>query len=158
MKRLNRIGRLCQIALALLVCVPVAAGTFGKVVSIGGHASDLALDEARGVLYVANFSAGVVDVVSLTEEKLQRSINVGGQPGSLAMSPDGKYLVVTHYGNFEAPNSPNNSLSVVNLATGSKQTFAMGKPPLGVGFGIDGQALVVTSADFLLFDPATGSM
>jgi len=33
------------------------AGTFGKVVSIGGAASDVALDEVRGVLYIADFTA-----------------------------------------------------------------------------------------------------
>ena len=35
----------------------MSAGTIGRVVPIGGHASDLVLDEARGVLYVANFTA-----------------------------------------------------------------------------------------------------
>ena len=33
----------------------------------------------------------------------------------------------------------------------------MGSPPLGVAFGIDGLALVVTSTDFLLLDPVSGS-
>ncbi len=40
-------------------------GTLGRVVPIGGHASDLALDEARGVVYVANFTANRIDVISL---------------------------------------------------------------------------------------------
>jgi DNA-binding beta-propeller fold protein YncE len=143
-------------ALALLLAAPAFTATFGKVVSIGGHASDLALDESRGVIYIANFGAGLVDVMSLSDHKIQRSINVGGQPGSLAMSPDGRYLVVTQYGNFAAPNSSNNSLTVVDLTSGSRQTFAMGKPPLGVAFGIDGRALLVSTTDFSLFDPATG--
>ena len=49
---------------AALACT-LAGGTFGKVVSIGGQSSDLALDESRGVLYVANFTANRIEVVSL---------------------------------------------------------------------------------------------
>jgi uncharacterized protein (TIGR03437 family) len=157
-KSWKNISRICGISLALSLASPVFAGTFGKVISIGGHASDLALDEGRGVIYVANFGAGLIDVMSLSDYKIQRSINVGGQPGSVAMSPDGKYLVVAQYGNFEAPNSSTNALSVIDLTSGSKQTFAMGRPPLGVAFGIDGRAFLVTTTDFSLFDPATGQI
>jgi len=34
----------------------LGAATFGQVVAIGGQAADLALDEARGLIYVANFT------------------------------------------------------------------------------------------------------
>jgi len=44
-------------AVLLFLAGTVWAGTFGKVVPIGGHASDLALDEGRRVLYIANFTA-----------------------------------------------------------------------------------------------------
>jgi uncharacterized protein (TIGR03437 family) len=156
-KSWRNINRLCRISLALsLLAMPAAAATFGKVVSIGGHAADLALDESRGVIYIANFGAGLVDVMSLADHRIQRSINVGGQPGSLALSPDGRYLVVGQYGNFEAPSSPNNSLTVIDLASNGKQTFAMGRPPLGVAFTIDRRVLLVTTTDFSLFDPETG--
>src|ERR1700738_4254366 len=64
------------------------AGTFGKVVAIGGQASDLALDESRGVLYVANFTANRIEVMSLSTNTIQTSINVAAQPSSLAISPD----------------------------------------------------------------------
>jgi uncharacterized protein (TIGR03437 family) len=94
--------------------------------------------------------------MSLGDLAIQRSINVAAQPGSLALSPDGRYLLVAHYGNFQAPNSPNNALTLIDLSTNSRQTFGMGAPPLGVAFGIDGRALVATSTEFLLFDPATG--
>src|SRR5438309_7707728 len=86
---------------------PVYAGTFGKVVPIGGQASDIALDEGRGVLYIANFTANSIDVMSLADNSISTSINVGPQPGSLALSPDGQFLVVAHFGNFNAPNASN---------------------------------------------------
>jgi len=132
-------------------------GTFGKVVAIGGHASDLALDEARGVLYVANFTANRIEVMSLADHTIQTSMNVAPQPGSMALSPDGRYLVVAHFGNFVAPNTPRNAMTVIDLNGGGKQTFALGSPPLGVAFGMSSRALVVTTQEFFLFDPVSGT-
>src|SRR5258708_22572870 len=134
------------------------AGTVGKVVTIGGQANDLALDEARGVLYVANFTANRIDVMSLATNTVQTSINVPQQPNGISLSPDGHWLVVSHYGNNAAPASQANALTLIDLTAGnSRQTFSLGNPPLGVAFGIDNKALVVTSQEFLLFDPALGT-
>jgi uncharacterized protein (TIGR03437 family) len=144
-------------ALAASLSVAAWGGTFGNVVSIGGHASDLALDEARGVLYIANFTANRVEVMSLGTNTIQTSINVASQPSSLALSPDDRYLVVTHFGNSAPPASPTNAITVIDLTTNGKQTFALGSPPLGAAFGLDGLALVVTSTDFLLLDPGSGT-
>jgi uncharacterized protein (TIGR03437 family) len=132
-------------------------GTFGTIVSIGGEASDLALDETRGVLYIANFTANRIDVMSLATNTVQTSINVAAQPSSIALSPDDRYLVATNFGNAAAPGSPSNALTVIDLTNQQTQTFSLGNPPLGVAFGADGIALVVTSTDFLLFDPTTGA-
>ena len=114
------------------------AGTFGTVVPIGGEAADLALDEARGVLYIANFTANRIDVMSLANQQIQTSINVAPQPSSISLSPDGHWLLVAHYGNNTAPASPTNALTLIDLTTNNaKQTFALGNPPLGVAFGLD---------------------
>ena len=77
------------VSIAVCLAASAWAGTFGKVVAIGGHASDLALDEGRGVLYIANFTANRIDVMSLSDNTVQRSINVPSQPASLSVSPDG---------------------------------------------------------------------
>ena len=82
---------------------------------------------------------------------------VGSASSALALSPDDHYLVVANYGNAAAPASPSNAITVIDLTTNGKQTFALGSPPLGVAFGIDGLALVVTTTDFLLLDPASGT-
>jgi uncharacterized protein (TIGR03437 family) len=132
-------------------------GTFGTVVPIGGQASGVALDAQRGVLYIANFTANRIEVMTLSNNAIQTSINVAAQPSSLALSPDDHYLVVTHFGNAAPPASSSNAVSVIDLTTSGKQTFALGSPPLGVAFGIDGLALVVTTTDFLLLDPASGT-
>src|SRR5579872_2689261 len=85
---------------AVSLAAVATAGTFGKVVPIGGQASDIALDEGRGVLYIANFTANTIDVMSLADNSIQTSFNVAPQPGSLALSPDGNYLVIAHYGPY----------------------------------------------------------
>ena len=101
---------------AFLLAGSALAGTFGKVVSIGGEASDLALDEARGVLYIANFTANRIDVMSLATNTILTSINVAAQPSSISLSPNGRWLVVTHFGNNAAPASPNNALTLIDLS------------------------------------------
>lgn len=145
-------------AAALLLTAMCHAQYFGRVVAIGGHSSDLALDESRGVAYVANFTANRIDVVSLASAKVTKSMNVASQPSSLSLSPDGRHLVVAHFGNFEAPNTPRNALTVVDLSNNGRQTFALADPPLGVAFGADGRALVVTTKQFILFEPYGGTM
>ncbi len=133
--------------------LPALCGAFGTVVSIGGQSADIALDPARGLLYIANFTGNEIDVMSLATNSIQTSIPVSAPPGSLALSPDGRWLLATNYGNFAAPQSPSNALTVIDLTTQTTQTFALGDAPLGVAFGMDGLALVVTQSSFLLFDP-----
>lgn len=140
---------------ALLIAPRVAsAAAFGLPIPIGGHASDVALDEQRGVLYIANYTANRIEVMSTQDYSIRTSMNVGPQPGAIALSPDNRFLVVAHFGNFEA--APKNALTVIELNSGAKQTFSMANPPLGVAFGADDLALVVTSTEFLLFDPVSG--
>ena len=146
-----------KIVIAASFTAAAWAGTFGTVVSIGGEASDLALDETRGVLYIANFTGNRIDVMSLATNTVTTSINVAAQPSSIALSPDGRYLVATNFGNAATPASASNGLTVIDLTTQGTQTFALGNAPIGVAFGADGIALVVTTTDFLLFDPTTGA-
>src|ERR1700685_3983822 len=129
---------------AALTATTAMGGTFGQVVPIGGEAADLALDETRGVLYVADFTANRIDVMSLATNQVQTSINVPAQPSSLSISPDGHWLLVAQYGNNAAPASSQNGLTLIDLTNHyAQQNYALGNPPLGVSFGIDGNALVV---------------
>lgn len=160
--RREHLHRLCALG-ALLAFItawaePAHAATFGQPVAIGGHASDLALDEDRGVLYVANFTANRIDVISLSEGLVQTSFNVSSQPASVSISPSGQHLLIGHYGNFVAPNSPANGLTLIHLESRARQSFVLGAPVLGVAFGADGKALVVTNTEFLLFDPENGTL
>ena len=143
---------------AVLLAGSALAGTFGKVVSIGGAASDVALDEPRGVLYIADFTANRIEVMSLATKTIQTSINVLAQPSAISVSPDGHWLLIAHYGNIAAPGSPGNGLTLIDLRNNyAKQTFLLPDPPLGLAFGFDNRALVVTTTNFMLFDPASSS-
>ena len=133
------------------------AGTFGKVVAIGGQASDLALDESRGVLYIANFTANRIEVMSLADGTIQRSMNVAAQPGSISLSPSGRWLLIAHYGAVPTGQVARNSMTLIDLDTNSRQTFALTGTALGVAFGADNRALVLTSTEFVLFDPQLGT-
>jgi len=151
--------------LAGAVLIPATAraatAVVGSVVAIGGTASDIALDEARGQLYVANFGASVIDVVSTADNTIHSSINVLPFPSALALSYDGHYLLVAHYCNLATPPVPgpscSNAVTSIDLITGTKQVFSLGNAPLGIAFVKSGGALVVTTTNFLALDPATGA-
>jgi len=87
----------------LWICMmPIWGATIGKVVAIGGNASDIALDSSRKVLYIANFTANRIEVMSQDDGRIQTSINVAANPSSLALSPDGKYIAAATGRTLEA--------------------------------------------------------
>ncbi|MBZ2185491.1 MAG: hypothetical protein K7J46_12330 [Bryobacter sp.] len=157
MKLATKITHAISLLLALISSgAPLLAATFGRPIIIGGQAADLALDEGRGVLYIANFTGNRIEVMSTDTGVIQTSINVSPQPGSIALSPDRRWLLVAHFGNFATPNAPRNSLTLINLETNQRQIFSLTATPLSVAFGADGNALVATSSAFLILDPVTG--
>jgi uncharacterized protein (TIGR03437 family) len=158
MFRKHWISALASIAMIAMTAASVGAGTFGTVVPIGGEAADIALDPVRGVLYIANFTANRIDVMTLSNNTIQTSINVPAQPSSISVSPDGHWLLVANYGNNAAPASSTSALTLVDLTNANaKQTFTLSNPPLGVAFGLDNKALVVTTQEFIIFDPSVGT-
>ncbi len=154
-------GYLISIALAAAftsAATPSVAATFGTVVPIGGHASDIALDESRGVLYIANFTANRIEVMSTADHSIHSSMNVAPQPGALSLSPDNQFLLIAHFGNFTPPDSSRNAITLINLNDNTRQTFTTGDAPLGLTFLADGTALIITTSSIIQFDPVTGAM
>ena len=141
---------------ALLSSSPCVAASFGTVVPIGGHASDIALDESRGVLYIANFTANRIEVMSTADYSIRTSMNVAPQPGALSLSPDSKFLLVAHYGSLAPADPSKNAITLINLNDNTRQTFSTGDTPLGLAFLADGRAFMVTTTAILLFDPISG--
>src|SRR5690349_17397025 len=107
---------------AFMPAVQISAATFGAVVPIGGHASDIALDESRGVLYIANFTANRIEVMSTADNSIQRSMNVAAQPASISISPDNQFLLVAHYGAVATTDSSRNAITLINLNDNTRQT------------------------------------
>jgi uncharacterized protein (TIGR03437 family) len=154
-------GCLISISLAAALAMPAKpslAATFGTVVPIAGAASDIALDVSRGLLYVANFTANRIEVMSTADYSIHSSMNVAPQPGALSLSFDSRFLLIAHYGNFTAPDASTNAVTLINLNNNTRQTFATGDPPLGVAFTNDGEALIVTTTSLVVFDPISGAM
>jgi uncharacterized protein (TIGR03437 family) len=143
---------------ALLSSSHCVAASFGTVVPIGGHASDIALDESRGQLYIANFTANRIEVMSTADYSIRTSMNVAPQPGALSLSPDSKYLLVAHYGSLAATDPSKNAVTLINLSDNTRQTFTTGDTILGLAFLADGRAFMVSSTAIMLFDPISGSM
>jgi len=148
-------------ALALLAVPAIAASAgapvFGSVVVIGGSASDIALDESRGFLYVANMGASVIDVMSTADNTIRSAMNVLPFPGAIALSPDSQYLLIAHYCNAGPTGPPcANAITSVHLTDNSKQTFLLTDAPLGLAFLKSGQALVITTKAILSMDPVSG--
>ena len=144
--------------LALQTAV-LSAATFGTVVSKTGGAaySDIALDEARGKLYLVNPAASTIDVYSITQKTFLSSISVPGQPVAEAMSRSGNYLYVTAYAS--------SALYQINLNTDSVvSTITVPYHPQGVGVGADERVLITTvgpgsgtaTNTLFLFNPAVG--
>ncbi len=131
--------------------------TFGIRVPIAGEATDLALDEPRGVLYIADFTASRIERMNLATFKLLAPIPVDPNPGSMSLSPDRLWLLVAHYDNPASGTATNNHLTLINLLNNTQQTLALPNPPLAVMFGADNQALVVTTQQFLLYNPVSNT-
>src|SRR5947208_1552303 len=140
--RWNRLLILSAVAASVGCVTPhLSAATFGRVVPIGGHASDIALDESRGVLYIANFTANRIEVMSTADFSISRSINVAPQPGAISLSPDNQYLLVAHFGNLATPDPSRNAVTLINLNDNTRQTFTTGDVPLSVTFLGDNTAM-----------------
>jgi uncharacterized protein (TIGR03437 family) len=173
---MRTIKLVCSIALALLTVgagrsVAATSGRLGTVVSIPGTPSDIVLDESRGVLYIANFGSGTIDVMTLADNTIHSSINVAAFPVGIAMSPSGAYLVAVHYDNLASTSSSSTSttttvgggnlITIINLNSRQQTTLALGSAPLGVTFvntqvgDQGGLAVIATTTDILLLDPAT---
>jgi hypothetical protein len=163
MREYRCVSAAAGLAAVTLLVLPCFGASFGAVVAIGGQAADIALDESRGVLYIANFTANRIDVMSIADSTVHTSMNVAPLPDALALSRDSQYLVVAHYGNVTPPNPSKNVITLINLKSSARQTLTTGDPPLGVAFvnnanAPSGMALIVTTKGFLLLDPVTGAM
>jgi hypothetical protein len=148
---------LLLVSVVVLSSAELRADTFGKVVPIRGAVSDIALDEMRGRLYIANFSAGQIDVMDTSDQTVETLLVTRSPISSIALSPDKRYLVVGHYKNFpDLPANPTpGGLAIYDLDRQTWWPVHLDSPVLSVAFGKGSKCLVVTSTAALLIDPAS---
>jgi uncharacterized protein (TIGR03437 family) len=132
----------------------LSAATVGSLVPVRGQLSDLAYDQRRGLVYATNFTAGRVEVISAAGQTLGTPFQVTSGPSSLALSPDGRYLVVGHYSGTPTLVG---SLTIVDLDANQQRTVAT-NPVVAVAFGGGSLALVCTTAGFRVLDPSSGTL
>ncbi len=145
--------------LATLSAVPCAAATFGTVVPLRGTVSDIALDERRGHVYAANFSASQVEVISTSSPyNVQAPLPVPLSPSCVAMSANNRFLVVGEYGPPSAdPTTPSKGgFTIFDMDAGLRQDVTMDGSALAVAFGSGTQAFMVTTTGTFLIDPYSG--
>jgi len=138
----------------LLAAAGLHGATFGTAVPVVGGATDIVLDEGRVAVYVVNSTQSRVDVFTTAQRRLLRSIPVGLQPLSAALSRNHQFLYVTSYGG--------SSLDVVDLESNVVvRKVSLPAAPEGVAVGGDERVLITTvgsgtnNADnrLMLFDP-----
>ncbi len=154
-------------AIVVMVVMPKAqahsieqAGTFGQIIALPGHINDVEVDEVRQLVYAGNFSAGRVEVISMTTNQRISSFPTSPQPSAMsgmAMSLDARYLVAINVP-VTSGVSQLASITAINLNDSTdRRHFPLADTPLAVTFITGGDALIVTTRRMLLFDPADGS-
>ncbi|HVK04511.1 MAG TPA: bifunctional YncE family protein/alkaline phosphatase family protein [Armatimonadaceae bacterium] len=147
----------------------VAAGTQGRGSAKGDpQVAGLAVSPDGRMLYVALGIRNAIAMLDLTTGKVVRSVAVGVAPYHLALSPDGRTLVVANRGGAPAkrgePSAPSagtpvrvdrrtdaaagGSVSLLDTATGAvRATLAAGRQPSGIAVASDGTLYVASSDD-----------
>jgi uncharacterized protein (TIGR03437 family) len=151
---------ICAVSAVLSLGVTSRAATFGTAVPVRGTVSDIALDESRGHLYIANFGAGRIEVMNTADPKFGflTPLMVSKPPSAVALSPGNHLLVAGEYDTFNASAASTESggLAIFDLDKGTRREYVLPYPVLSVAFGAGSQALVVTKGDIRLLDPTTG--
>jgi uncharacterized protein (TIGR03437 family) len=141
---------------AFVICIlPARAATFGRIVPLVGGASDIALDEGRGRLYLTSSLQNLIQVYSIQRQTFLSTVPTDQTPLSSALSRDGKFLYVTCYDSA--------ALDVIDLDTLAVVTrVSLPARPEGVAVGSDGRVLISTTGSgtngaanvLLLYDPS----
>ena len=116
-----------------------------------------------GLLVVANQNGANATIIDAATMKTLATLPVGVGPHEAAVSPDGRWAVVTNYGNREVLG---NTLSVIDLSAPTLsvvRTIDLGEyhRPHGAAFIQDGRTIVVTSETsqrLVMVDFASGTV
>ena len=154
-----RLVRLLIALTAFVFLVPAnsRAATLGTVNSITGGASDLVLDDARGLLYLVRPAPyNRVDIFSIAQRRVLSSVLTDALPLAAALSRNGDILYVTCH--------DASSLNVIDTRLSPPaviRKISLPAKPEGVAVGSDDRVLITTIGSgqnnllntLLIFDP-----
>jgi YVTN family beta-propeller protein len=133
--------------LGALLAIGFACGSSGAIQPEDGapqHPTTVAPQASAPKLVVANQTSHDATIIDLTTGRTIATVRTGTGPHEAATSPDGRWAVVTNYGQ----QTPGNSLTVIDLSTATAvRTIPLGTytRPHGAVFFPDGRRLAVTS-------------
>ena len=134
--------------------------TFGTVIPLPGIINDVAIDEARELVYAGNFSAGRVEVVSMATNQRIGSFVTTPQPAAMvgmAVSVDSRYLVTLN-APVTSGVSQLSGVTAVNLNDPvDRRHYPMTDMPMAVTFAKNGEAVIITTRGIVFFDPDAGA-
>jgi YVTN family beta-propeller protein len=108
------------------------------------------------VAYINNFSGGTISVINLATDSTQNTINVGGNPLRVSISPNGGYLATADEGTNKVSiisTQSNQVIQTLQSPSGSQPRFS--------SFSPDGSTLAVSqyaARNILLYDTATWTL
>ncbi|AGT44603.1 surface antigen OrfC lipoprotein [Treponema pedis str. T A4] len=130
--------------------------TFKTVSESGmkGAKRHIVTDYKQGRLYVSDMLNAVIEVYSLKDESLIKTVKVFSHPNTIQLSPDGKFLYVSCRG----PNNPDKGylykgyvmgrLDIIDTETLTRiESVEAGNQPTGLDISPDGKTIVLS--DFL---------
>ena len=106
--------------------------------------------QTTGTLVVVNGGDATVSLVDLERREITATVPVGDAPREVAVSPDGRWALVSNYGAAKAPGA---TLSLVDIANGVvERTISLGahRRPHGLAWLANGTVLVTSESDSAL--------
>jgi YVTN family beta-propeller protein len=119
--------------------VDVASNAIIDSIILGPAVNGFARNPKRDVIYISSRDGQNVSEVDVATDAVLRTFTTGGRPQRLAVSPDGKELLVAN---------EDHGLEIWSLAGGTRDT-ALAMPAYGLGLSPDGVKAYVT-------DPGAG--
>lgn len=109
------------------ICAPVPPGVATSAIAVAG-----------ATVWTADAAAGTITSHRGRKLARRRSIDVGGPPVDIAISPDGRRALVA------TSSRDASGLAVVDLRSGAVTRLDVGPEPCGVAFSPDGRSAFVT--------------